>query len=193
MFDLKSLPPLTVGLLVASLLVAVASELGSRNGPIEALFFSWYRIQEGEVWRLITPVFIHFGIVHFAVNSIMTYQLGASVEEHKCIGHMAAFVLVAAALPNLAQYFASGSRSFGGLSGIGYALFAYIWMQALFNRRNHLMMDQSFVILWLGWFVLCWTGLVGNIANWAHAGGLVVGLVWGFVVAKLDGRPVMRR
>jgi len=31
-----------------------------------------------------------------------------------------------------------------------------------------------------GFFLICFTGAMGGIANWAHAGGLAVGLAWGY-------------
>jgi GlpG protein len=37
------------------------------------------------------------------------------------------------------------------------------------------------VIMMLVWYVLCWTGLLGPIANWAHTAGLIVGVAWGFL------------
>ena len=181
MFDTKALPPLTIGLIAASVLVAFVSELGNDYRPIAPLFFAWPQIQDGEFWRLITPIFIHFGIMHLAFNAIMTYQLGGIVEQHKGVAHMAAFVLTSAMLSNVAQYVATGSGGFGGLSGVLYAMFGYVWMQAQFNRRAYIALDQQFVFIMLGWFVLCWTGLIGNIANWAHTGGLLIGVAWGFL------------
>lgn len=193
MFDVKNLPPLTSGLIAAAIMVAVASELGTRYGPIEPLFFSWRRIFEGEVWRFITPVFIHFGLMHILFNSIMAYQLGSIVENHKGIAHMAVFVLVTGVLSNLLQAIVGGGTNFGGLSGVVYGFFGYVWMQAQFNRREYIPMDQQFLLIMIGWFALGWTGLVGNIANWAHTGGLVVGVIWGFSVAQMANRRLLRR
>lgn len=193
MINFNALPPLTVGLIAGSLLVGIASNLGSNPAPVEALFFSWWRIQDGEYWRLITPIFLHFGLMHLMFNGIATFVEGALVEEHKGVGHMALFVLVAAVLSNLAQYFMTGSGGFGGLSGIVYALFAYVWMQSAFNRRRPLLMQRETVIVLMTWYVLCWTGILGPIANWAHTGGLVVGVVWGLAVASMDNGGTLGR
>jgi GlpG protein len=58
-------------------------------------------------------------------------------------------------------------------------------MQGRFNRAFGFALHQSTVIMMIGWFVLCWTGLLGPIANWAHTAGLLIGMAWGF----LDRRP----
>jgi len=194
MINFNAVPPLTTGMIAAALLVGIVSYLGTHLGPIELLFFSWYRIESGELWRLVTPIFIHFGFMHLLFNGMATFVEGGLVEEHKGAGHMIGFVLVAAVLSNVTQFLMTGSGNFGGLSGVLYALFGYVWMQAAFNWRRPILMQQETVFILMGWYVLCWTGLLGPIANWAHTGGLVVGLVWGMAIAALDnGGSLSRR
>ena len=36
---------------------------------------------QGQVWRLITCNFIHFSLIHLALNLLAMYQLGSMVEE----------------------------------------------------------------------------------------------------------------
>ena len=38
----------------------------------------------------------------------------------------------------------------------------------------------------LAWFVLCLTGIVGNVANWAHGGGLAAGAVLGYLAFTIQ-------
>jgi len=40
-------------------------------------------------------------------------------------------------------------------------------------------LDQNIAVMMLIWFVICWLGLVGNIANMAHTIGLVTGAILG--------------
>jgi len=68
---------------------------------------------------------------------------------------------------------------FGGMSGVLYGLFGYAWMKSRFEPGLGLWVDQGTVVILIAWFFLCMTGLVGPIANAAHAGGLVSGLVIG--------------
>ena len=78
----------------------------------------------------------------------------------------------------------------GGMSGVLYGVFGFVWMQARFNRRYRYVLEESTTWLMMIWFVLCLTGLVGPIANVAHAGGLIAGLIAGVpaYVGYLRGR-----
>ncbi len=174
---------LTATLIALSVSVAVLSKFGSDYQFLHFLFISEYRqglseISEGQLWRLFTPIIIHFGIIHIVFNMIWLYQLGSAIEQRQNIKRMAMLVVVTSLLSNLAQYFWSGP-SFGGMSGVVYGLLAYIWVQGKFNPRAGLGLEQNIAIMMLIWFVICWMGLVGNIANMAHTVGLVSGAILG--------------
>jgi GlpG protein len=47
-------------------------------------------------------------------------------------------------------------------------------------------------MMMLGWLVLCMTGILGHIGNSAHAMGLLVGVVWGWVTT-LVSKPERER
>ncbi|QDT42707.1 Rhomboid protease GlpG [Gimesia alba] len=135
-------------------------------------------VRDGEVWRLVTPIFIHFGVFHILFNSIMTYQLGGAIEMNRGSTRLALLVLVTAIPSNLAQFYWSGP-GFGGLSGVVYGMFGYMWMKSQFDPRSTFYIPPNMVFILIGWFFLCMTGLVGNVANLAHGFGLVTGMVIG--------------
>jgi GlpG protein len=136
-------------------------------------------IESGEVWRLVTPILLHFGLLHFAFNAYMLFQFGASVETLRGSLRFGAMVLVMALVSNLAQYLATGP-TFGGMSGVVYGLFGYAWMKSRFDPAAGFFVPPSTVLILMVWFFLGMTGTVGPIANFAHGGGLVTGMVMGY-------------
>jgi len=173
----------TATLIALSIIVALLSKIGSDFQVIHILFISEYRqglpeILSGQLWRLFTPIIIHFGILHIAVNMLWLYQLGSAVEQRQNSKRMLILVIVISVLSNLVQFFWSGPI-FGGMSGVVYGLLAYVWAQGKFNPRSGLELDQNTTIMMLIWFIVCWLGLVGNIANMAHTIGLVCGVILG--------------
>ena len=69
--------------------------------------------------------------------------------------------------------------TFGGMSGVVYALFGYVWMKGRYEPEQGMILHPSTVQTMLLWLVLCMTGFLGNIANAAHVVGLVAGILFG--------------
>jgi GlpG protein len=95
----------------------------------------------------------------------------------------ALIVLGIAGLSNMAQFVQTGWPIFGGMSGVNYGLFGYIWLRGKYDPSSGLYLTPQDKMLMLVWFVICFTNLVGPVANTAHAVGLVAGAVWGRVSA----------
>jgi len=187
---------LTATLIAASAVIALLSGLGEDYRVLQFLFISEYRsglpeIFGGQLWRLLTPMFIHFGILHFIFNMMWLYDLGSSIEQRQGMGRMAILVLVTAVLSNLAQ-FAWGGPGFGGMSGVVYGLLAYAWVQEQYNPRAGITLHQQIAIWMLAWFVICWLGLVGNVANMGHTVGLICGAGLGLLFSPQFWRRLKR-
>jgi GlpG protein len=199
------IPPVTFFLVAGSLLIYVlpwVNKISGREAPVPAargeielltrrMMFGnpvgrgvlvpkgalvSHDIRQGEVWRLVTPIFLHFGMMHLIMNAIGTMQLGAIVERHLRPMRTLLLVLAIAVLSNTAQFISSGPM-FGGMSGVAFGLFGFAWIKSEFDPSAGIFVHRTNVVLFMIWFVLCYTGMAGPIANMAHFVGLVVGIV----------------
>lgn len=143
-------------------------------------------IKKGQVWRLVTPMFLHFGVLHIAFNMMWLWQFGTLLEIRFRTLRFAALVLFVAAVSCVAEAFWSGVN-FGGMSGVNYGLFGFILLRSKLHPSPEFSMDKRTVMLLLVWLVVCFTGLVGNVANAAHVMGFVSGAVAGAVNAMMAG------
>jgi GlpG protein len=86
-----------------------------------------------------------------------------------------------AMISNIAEYAYTANPVFGGMSGVVYGLFGYVWMKVQFDPRSGFVLDPVTVVVMIGWLFLCMTGYLGNIANAAHVAGLLAGMAFGYL------------
>jgi GlpG protein len=71
----------------------------------DAQFVPWAEsFSNGEIWRLLTPAFLHSGIIHFLFNSLWMWELGRRLEFFMGRWHFLLFFVVTAIAANIAQY-----------------------------------------------------------------------------------------
>lgn len=166
--------PVTMTLIIASALVW----FNVLAIPDDALYFSLPHILQGEVWRLVTPIFLHFSLAHILFNLWWLYDLGTIIERKLGSVLFALTVLLIAVTSNYGQYLATGP-GFGGMSGVVYGLFGYAWTRGRLEPTSGLYLRSDIAFWMMGWFVLCAIGAIPNVANWAHGVGLAVGALLG--------------
>lgn len=171
------------------------TEPNGQTGPSDSLARPLASVLRGEIWRLITPIFIHGSLLHLLFNTLMVASLGTPVERFFGTWKMAFLVLVLALVSNCAQAFFGPVQlgghvaNFGGLSGVVYGLAGFIWVMGRQVPQAGLALDGGTTWILMGWFVLgiLMSNSSGNglqIANWCHGGGLVAGLILGAVVSQ---------
>lgn len=143
-------------------------------------------IREGQIWRLATPVFIHFGFIHLLFNMMWLWDLGRALESRFRALRFALLVLAVSLASNITQAIVS-QGNFGGMSGVVYGLFGFVFMRQKFHPAGDVRLNPQIVPFMLIWLVVCFTGAVGPVANGAHVAGLVAGGVIGWVNAMLGG------
>ena len=113
------------------------------------------------------------------------YDLGNQIEKKKGFKFFITFVLLLALFSNLMQFIITSSTGFGGMSGVVYGLFGYIWIKSKLDPAENFHLDDSAIIMLFGCLILGYTGFFEKffairIANTVHAAGLVLGLAWGY-------------
>ena len=183
--------PLTFALIVTSVVVCLLSRFGNDPQRILGLFMTDFsnanpfgpslpEIRHGELWRLITPIFIHFGPLHILFNMLWLRDLGSMIEDRQSSRQLAILVVAIAASSNLGQFWVAGPV-FGGMSGVVYGLLGYIWMRGKFDPGSGLYLHPTTLTMMIIWFFACFTPIIPHVANGAHGVGLVMGIAWGYV------------
>ncbi|NLB65005.1 MAG: rhomboid family intramembrane serine protease [Lentisphaerae bacterium] len=185
----------TLFLLLASILVALLTRFGENSA-----WTGWFliaggnpfvtalqgvklpEVAQGQIWRLFTPIFLHFTWWHLLFNLLWLQDLGQVLEARIGTARYAGAILLMALVSNLAQFFLGGPY-FGGMSGVVYGLFGYLWVRNRLDPRFGVMISplaggMLMVFLAMGMF-----GLVGPTANAAHFSGLMAGAALGWLAA----------
>ena len=61
-------------------------------------------IEHGEVWRLVTPIFLHFGIVHILFNVMALSSLGTIIEVRRGPLRLALMIFLLAIASNIGEF-----------------------------------------------------------------------------------------
>lgn len=138
-------------------------------------------LSQGEAWRLVTPIFLHFGIIHLVFNMLWVWILGQRLEWFLGKWQFLLLVIVSGVIANFAQYLWTGLSNFGGMSGVLYAFVGFILVAQRLTPHPLLNVPGNILGFMLLWLVLCMTGVVdlfiaGGIANANHVGGLLAGM-----------------
>ena len=188
--------PITAVLMLINILVFLAVEItGGSQGTMHMLewgaAYTPFILGEGEVYRLFTSMFLHFGIAHLANNMLVLFVLGGRLERTVgkipflliyLLGGMAGNVL------SLAWDFHTGN--FPVSAGASGAVFAVLggMIYVLIRMRGRVEDLSTRQILIMAAFSLYFGYASGGVDNAAHIGGLL----GGFLIAVLVFHPRRR-
>ncbi len=192
--------PVTILLIIAALLVAAVSQIGTNLQPVEGLFYP--ALNPGanaglatllsilgdisgpaDLLRTLTPALLHFGAVHLIFDTLWLWYFGRMIEGQQSSLLYFIVVLLIAFVSNTTQYLWEMSPNFGGLSGVVYGLLGYIWMWQTVIPWGRLRLPPAMIGFMLLALVLMEVFASGWIASAAHAGGLIAGMMAGLLTA----------
>jgi GlpG protein len=153
-------------------------------------------IRKGEVWRFITPMFMHGSTMHLAFNMMGVFFLGSVIERIQGSVFLAILALATHVIGTIVQVMLPGAEALPavlselagtpfaiGASGSLYGLFGYLWVRPSLDPDYPIQLDQTNVMIMLAWLVAC-IFVVKGIANGAHIGGFVAGIIAAMLVVQ---------
>jgi membrane associated rhomboid family serine protease len=161
------------------------------NASLGILPYIW----TGQVWRPLTTTLLHGGLLHAVFNLYWLVRFGSPLEARFGSFRFALVFVLLSYMSMLPQFIVSTYNSppvmIVGLSGVIYGLLGIL----IIGRRRHpelnAVCDAAMIQFMLFWLVLCILltrmGML-PVANIAHAGGLVFGLLYGLVIFDAQRR-----
>ncbi|MBS0338274.1 MAG: rhomboid family intramembrane serine protease [Proteobacteria bacterium] len=158
---------------------AVHLRWGANFGPIT---------KDGEWWRLLACTFLHFGLVHLAMNMWALWGAGGLVE--RLYGNLAflAIYLFAGLTGSFASLYWNADKvvsvgASGAIFGVYGALAAYVLREPGSVPKSVLKSLTNSTIAFIGYSIFLGV-MVSAIDNAAHAGGLAGGFALAWVLAR---------
>src|SRR5262245_1899240 len=158
---------------------AVLIKWGTNFGPLTL---------NGEPWRLFTAMFLHFGVLHIALNMWALWDLGQVTE--KLYGSV--YFLVLYVFAGLAGSLASlwwhpdvnSAGASGAIFGVLGGLFAFVVNPKTRIPAAIAAAHRNSAAIFIVYNLVNGFALSGIIDNAAHVGGLVGGFAMGWVLAR---------
>jgi GlpG protein len=205
----SGLPPMTLTMIVLCVFIGLISEFSSPsannwlgnlvNKQLKFVDMKLYSktnppdpaasIKQGEIWRILTPAFMHGHPIHLLLNMLSFAMLGRITERLEGIGRYAIIVLLVAIGSHLLQGLMPptwyGSPNFVGMSGVIMGLLGYLGTKTTLRPDLGFQLSSQAYIMTALILILGFSGSSQNlqIANLAHVGGLVAGIAVGFVMS----------
>lgn len=154
-------------------------------------------VQAGELFRFVTPMFLHMDLMHLGFNMVALYSVGEVLERVLGRGSFLALYFVGGITGNAVSYMAdvlSGGMPTvsAGASTSVFALFVAVALLAVLHRGNRRAFAQySKSMLAIIGVNVAYTFLVPGISVSGHLGGALGGLIAMFMVPAKSLRVPM--
>lgn len=152
---------------------------GSTSNLVLVLLGANFRplVEQGQVWRFFTSMFLHIGFQHILFNAYALFIFGAETERIFGRTRFLIIYILSGLFGSLASFAFSGATISAGASG---AIFGVVGMQVAYFYRYRDMLgtfgrsrliNVGIIVVINIFFGISMPG----IDNWAHMGGLISG------------------
>lgn len=172
--------PIMITIIISFIVYILQLFIG--NDFVNMMTFSSNSISKGEIWRIITPIFLHFSIFHIGFNMVILYHFGTLVCKYFSNSKFLYLMFFSAIISNIAQYYLNGlNGAFGGMSGVCCALISYVGLLSFNKRSPSIFYIGRWMFILTVIFMMISSITMDNIANTAHVFGLIVGAFIGLI------------
>ncbi len=181
----QSVGPLTRYTALLCIAIFAASYFGWAREIFTSLKFEWTTT---EVYRTITPAVMHLSAVHLIFNLAWWWYLGGNIEKVLGYRMLAIIFILSAIFSNTAQALIVDT-GFAGLSGVNYALASFSWVCGYIHKSEKVQLPHSLFGFLIVWMVLGFVDVLPvSMANWAHFGGLIAGIILALLLVKSEDK-----
>eukprot|EP00744_Colponema_vietnamica_P014542 GILI01020352.1.p1 GENE.GILI01020352.1~~GILI01020352.1.p1 ORF type:complete len:286 (+),score=2.64 GILI01020352.1:75-932(+) len=150
-------------------------------------------VDHGETWRLFTAMFLHGGIIHLALNVLSLIQVGRIVETFWGWHHLLVIYVLSGIFGNVFSVLLDPASVSLGASGAVLGLVASLVSLVVLHWKQLQRPRVALCSVCTTLIVNLLLGLVPYVDNYAHAGGMMVGLFSGYAIAPRKGKESIRR
>jgi rhomboid protease GluP len=195
--------PVTIAIIAANALVFAVMVLSGASAfdptPKQAISFGadyGPLTLNGQWWRLVSSMFVHFGALHIGLNMWCLWNLGRAAE--RLLGRFSYLLAYFASgiFGSIASVYwhplAAGAGASGAIFGIAGVLVSFVYLK---KTPAHLQINSK-MLGSLGTFIvynLIFGAAIPGISLAAHGGGLLMGLAVGAILPSADATESSRR
>jgi len=151
-----------------------------------------------QVWRFITPMFLHGGFLHILFNTISLIMFGSWIEKTIGTKNIMIIYFIGGIGGNLFSVLINyNAIAFGASTGIAALMGAYLaYIIVNWEAWDYEGSPRCMMCCFVG-FLLFWNILAGNtsslsgadmkVDNWGHLGGLIAGCFMSMGLIKAEG------
>lgn len=182
-------PSITYFFLATTILVFIFQMLSTfslRTDVLEAIGVKDNAlILSGQIWRLITPIWLHANILHIFFNMYALFVIGPGLEQQYGHGRFLALYLLTGFAGNTLSFLFSSADSLGAST----AIFGLIGAEAVFLLQNRKLMGKRGSRMLINICIVIALNLAISLTPgidlWGHLGGLIVGLLFAWMAGPI--------
>lgn len=192
--------PVTFSLLLVTTVVFMAIQIfrfgDTTSSPTIFEFGGMYghylKYDPSQIWRLLTPVFVHIGWQHFLFNIFAIYIVGQLAEQIWGSWRFLLLYLLSGVMGNTVTLFFTPDVVAAGASTSIFGVFAAVSVVGYFGRNPYLkQMGQSYQAIIV--VNLIFNLFTPNVSFVGHLGGLVGGLLAAVFLPTISEKHMFKK